>query len=469
MKGTLLSFDYVKSPEGDLKFVEMNTDTTIPASEVNTALEWSSLFTVMQEVNATKLDVIYKPQIHQEIVNALSASAQGESFITDFTHHKEDYHSIFPAAVTDEADKFILRLAYDDNAILDNTYCATGHSPLRLLNEYNSSSLAVPFYYSGSEGEIDNLTSSSNSSNIPDLAAKTKRDTWDALKFVKVRDWSTVKGELKGDYYLTNYLIHSSSEDTQQAVSSFRQYAIAYGGGLNMCNVGSFQQYSQFSIPEVLDLADDGMNKVLDNKHYYEYSTSTIKSKMTYNGVFVTERLLAADNGALQASEINTGQAMKGFHIEGAPDTENIADYSAWRHVGKALPANSGVTSSIAVSNAAVHTNLHNDVFMIHPSGSTTPVYLGVDSAVITYNSGSNTWAYRQPHQINKDLDYVFNTDNELVPILDSRHIILHSPTGSFFTVDIETNDNLVVDTEDANNEVVISFHNPPQKLEPPK
>ena len=47
--------------------------------------------------------------------------------------------------------------------------------------------------------------------------------------------------------------------------------------------------------------------------------------------------------------------------------------------------------------------------------------------------------------------------------------LILHSPTGSFFTVDIETNDNLVVDTEDANNEVVISFHNPPQKLEPPK
>ncbi len=127
MKGTLLSFDYVKSPEGDLKFVEMNTDTTIPTSEVQNALDWTSLFTVMQEVNATKLDVIYKPQIHAEIVNALSASAQGESFITDFTHHQEDYHSIFPAAVEDAADKFILRLAYDDNAILDNTYCATGH------------------------------------------------------------------------------------------------------------------------------------------------------------------------------------------------------------------------------------------------------------------------------------------------------------------------------------------------------
>ena len=163
MKGTLLSFDYVKSPEGDLKFIEMNTDTTVAASVIDTAFNWDGLFTVMNGVSATKLDVIYKPQIHQRIVNHLSASVMGPSgsFITEFNHHKEDIHSIFPTAVTDAADKFILRLAYDDNAILDNTYCATGHAPLRLLNEYNSSSLAVPFYYSGSEGEVDLLTTAS--------------------------------------------------------------------------------------------------------------------------------------------------------------------------------------------------------------------------------------------------------------------------------------------------------------------
>jgi len=471
MKGTLLSFDYVRSPEGDLKFIEMNTDTTIAADQIEPSINWDGLFTVMQDISATKLDVIYKPEIHQPIVNHLSASAMSPSgsFITDFTHHKEDYRSIFPTAVEDAADKFILRLAYDDNAILDNTYCATGHAPLQLLNEYNSSSLAVPFFYSGSEGEVDLLTTSSNSLNIPDLAVKTKRDTWDGLKFVKVRDWSTVKGELKEDYFLTNYLIHPSSEDTENAVSSYRSYGIAYGGGLNYMPLGGFQQYSQFSIPADLNLADDGTNKVLASKHYYEFSTSTIKSKQNYNGVFSTERLLAADNGALEASEINTGQEMKGFHIPGSPDTEDKATYIAWRHVGKSLPANSGVTSSVAVNPAKVYPNIHNDLFSIHPSGSTEPVYIGVDAAIITYNSGSDTWAYRAPHQINQDLDYIFNTDSELVPISSSQHIILHQPTGSFFTVDIETNDNLVVDTADSNNEIVISFHNPPAKIEPAK
>ena len=340
-----------------------------------------------------------------------------------------------------------------------------------MLNEYNSSSLAVPFYYSGSEGDtVDLLTTASNSNNIPDLAIKTKRDTWDALKFVKVRDWSTVKGELKDDYFLTNYLIHDKSENFEAAASSFRNYGIAYGGGLEFVSVGSYMQYAQFSLPSGgLDLPDDGANKTLDNKHYYEFSTSTIKSKSNYNGVFYTERLLAADNGALQASEILTGQTMKGFHIVGAPDTEDLATYSAWRLSGKDLPDGSQVTSSVAVANAKVAPNLHNDLFSIHPSGSTTPVYMGVDASIITYNSGSDTWAYRHPHSIVAGTDYIFNTDSELVPILEAEHIILHNPTGSYFTVDIETNDNLIVDTADDNNEIVISFHNPPAKLEPPK
>jgi len=475
MKGTLLSFDYVKSPEGDLKFIEMNTDTTVAASVIDTAFNWDGLFTVMNGVSATKLDVIYKPQIHQRIVNHLSASVMGPSgsFITEFNHHKEDIHSIFPTAVTDAADKFILRLAYDDNAILDNTYCATGHAPLRLLNEYNSSSLAVPFYYSGSEGEVDLLTTASNSTEIPDLAIKTKRDTWDALKFVKVRDWSTVKDEYKADYFLTNYLIDDNAENFEGAVSSYRNYGIAYGGGLEFVNVGSFQQYAQFSLPHIISssllLPDDGENKTLDNKHYYEFSTSTIKSKANYNGVYFTDKLLASDNTALGASQISTGQVMKGYHIVGAPDTEDIATYKAWFHTGKSLPEGSAITSSTAVANAKVSENLHHDVFSIKPSGSTTPIYIGVDAAVITYNSGSNTWAYRHPHALNAAEDYVFNTDGDLVPILESEHIILNSPTGSFFSVDVERNDNLIVDTEDANNEIVISFHNPPEKLEPPK
>ena len=160
---------------------------------------------------------------------------------------------------------------------------------------------------------------------------------------------------------------------------------------------------------------------------------------------------------------------MKGYHIVGAPDTEDIATYKAWFHTGKSLPEGSAITSSTAVANAKVSENLHHDVFSIKPSGSTTPIYIGVDAAVITYNSGSNTWAYRHPHALNAAEDYVFNTDGDLVPILESEHIILNSPTGSFFSVDVERNDNLIVDTEDANNEIVISFHNPPEKLEPPK
>jgi hypothetical protein len=475
MKGTLISFDFVEDVQGNIKFLEMNTDTTIAQVELDNEISWDGLFGVMTGSSATELDVIYKPKIHQHIVNHLSASVVANApFITAFRHHEEDFYNIFPTSVTDSADKFILRLAYDDNAIVDNTYCAQGYAPLQLLNEYNSSSLAVPFYVSGSndgvfDGEYNTLVTSSNSANIPDLAIKTKRDSVQGLKFVKVQDWATVKDNYKAGYYLTNYLLPSASEDTDNVVSSFRHYSIAYGGGLEPIELGTYKQYAQFSLPLAAALAYSGSsNEVLHNKHYYEFSTSVPKTRYAYEGVYFTDKFVSSSNEPLGQNEIQVGTELKAYHFAGAPDTDDPKQYLDWSHPGKAIPADSGVTGSIATALPRVAQDRLGNVFALKPSGSSTPVYFGIQTSLITYNTGSDSWAYRGVQTINKDKDFVFNQAGELVPIEEMDFVIMNDATGSFYSVDIENTDNLVVDTDGEEN-IVLGFHNPPVKIEPPK
>lgn len=469
MKGTLISFDFVKGNSGGLKFLEMNTDTTISDVDLQNYISWDGLFAVMTASAATELDVIYKPEIHQSFVNHLSASVIADApFVTAFRHHKESLHNIFPTPVEDSPEKFILRLAYDDNAILDNTYCATGHAPLRLLHEFNSSSLAVPFYYSGSEGEVNLLQTASNASNVPDIALKTKTDRSLGLKFAKVSDWDVAIEEFKDKYYLTNYLISSASVNDHQAVWSYRNYSIAYGGGLEPVHLGGFIQHSQFSLPSTSDLSYKSADSdILNSKHYYEFSTSNLKSKFSHHGIYSTDRFVSSSNVAVAPSELFVGQELKSFRIEGQPDTDDPKEYLGWSYSGKSLPSNSGVTQSLVTSNPLIVNDRLGTLVELVPSGSSEKIYLGMQTTVITYNTGSNDWMYRPVQSLNKDKDFLPTQDGTLLPLTEVNLLLLNTPTGSFTTVNIETTDNLIVNT-DGEETVLIGFHNK-AKIEPPK
>lgn len=469
MKGTLISFDFVKDASGDFKFLEMNTDTTISNPDLENHISWDSLLDVISGSNLTTLDVIYKPEIHTELVNSLSASVvQNAPYITAFNHYQEDLHSNFPTAVTDSAEKFILRMAYDDNAIIDSYYCKETDKAIRLFTEYNSSSLAVDYFYSGSDAELDFLVTSSNASIYPDIVAKKKMGVIDNLKFIKVLDangWDAVKTAFKQDYILTNYEV-SPEADADGVVQSFRHFAVAYGGGLETAHIGTFIQYAQFDVPESLE-TDGTEYYELPVKHYWEYSTSTPKEKSRLHGVYYTDKFLSGSGEPINTELIEAGTVLKSYYIPTLPDTDDAMKYSQWSHEGKTLPVGSTVTSSLATSQPLYFQDKQGVVFELKPEGATEPVYLGMNAAVITYNTGSNSYAFRNVQHLNADKDFLFDLNGSLVPIEYNNFVVLHQPTGSFQIADAEPFDLLVVDTDAEPDIIAVAIHN--QKIEPPK
>ena len=182
MKGTLFSADFVKDAEGSHKLLEINTDTACIAG-LTSHIDFTDFYGILATNSITDLQVIYK-RSQTPIIERLEAQKPAGVTITKTLEHPIN---IYPTTITDSDAKFILRLAYDENAIVDSTYCKNSEEPLKMLYTHNSQSLAVPFYYSGSV-EIDTLTTASNANNIPDEALKGKSDGAADLKFAKVAD-----------------------------------------------------------------------------------------------------------------------------------------------------------------------------------------------------------------------------------------------------------------------------------------
>ena len=172
MKGTFFS-DFVKDENDNLRLLELNTDTACITDSLDTQFNFSDWITILQNNNITKVVLIYKQfqnNVVQKIQSVLSTDA---TFITSVELIKEEKNTIYPTAVTDADDKFILRLAYDENALFDSTYAKGRTNVLTLFVDNNDSTSVPEFFYEGSEKIYNTYTSSIYSgSNIPDASKK---------------------------------------------------------------------------------------------------------------------------------------------------------------------------------------------------------------------------------------------------------------------------------------------------------
>jgi len=172
MKGTLFSADFVKDSNGNLRLLELNTDTGIVQNELShiNLIEFAN---ILQSNNIVELDIIYKPVIHSQLVSHISNYITDNcEFITSINLHDENVNTIYPSTVPDTENKFVLRLAYDESALFDSQYCKNRLNLYNLFTENNITDYCVAYYHSSSLGVFDTLTKEINDSNIPDATVK---------------------------------------------------------------------------------------------------------------------------------------------------------------------------------------------------------------------------------------------------------------------------------------------------------
>jgi hypothetical protein len=245
MKGTLFSSDFIKDSNGNLRLLEVNTDTAISNGGLSHA-DFTDLFNLLSSEGIDRIVVIYK-KFQENFVDLLSEKVtELAPFIEQFERIIEESTTVYPTSVVDEPNKFILRMAYDEAAIFDSTYCANSFNTLNLFKENNNESEIPNFYYNSSEnGIVDNLSSTQNIPTVPDLVSKNTKNLHQALKYIKVGGSGSLEEnftELKGTTTDGELLLNFYNDDNSNRASSLRSVDVIYS------NNGSLSVFKYFKI-----------------------------------------------------------------------------------------------------------------------------------------------------------------------------------------------------------------------------
>lgn len=429
MKGTLFSSDYVIDTNGELRLVEINTDTGFITNTFDTRYDFTDLYAIWSTNSITNVTIIYK-DFQTNFVEYLQSDIESNAtFITSVTLQKERTFDVYPDVVEDSSEKFILRLAYDESAILDSTYCKSKTKLLNLFHEYTASAMVPEYYASSSAYEADGLLSSSvnDGNHMPDVVIKA---TWKEMPvqfgFLGIQDGATdaeryqnLIDTLNLDVFHVEKFHYNEAQEDNEKVQSIRSYDILYSdSGLKLVNLARYKVESNFTIPpsDEQRFQDDysesnAINK-LNVKHSFEFGTKYLQNKKA--GIFVSHSMIDSSNNPIQLNDLNVSQSVKGFYIPGLPDGDSIDDFINWTSSGDTLPDGSIISQSIVQSTDTFQSpyNIFAEVNLMNND----QLLLTDEFTVLVYNTSSNEIKYEQASDLTQD-HFIISTDSSLVQV----------------------------------------------------
>ena len=453
MKGTLFSADFIEDGSENLKLLELNTDTDFWSGSLH-QIDFTEFFSVLSTNNIDTIELIYKPG-QKQFVSHLSASIQGHSTVTTLVGHEEDPTTIYPTTIEDSENKFILRLAYDESAIFDSTYCKNTVDLHKLFVDGNESSSVPSLYVSSSEWVYDGLSKSLNSSNTPDVVIKDNTPRV-PLKFFKIPQQDGVSVEdsftnfISSNYsdsdVLMNYI--DTGDSTHKSIRSFN---IIYGPNLDIINLTTVESQALFSKPDTISLISGSL---LSSKHYYEFTSNFPKyiTETSFGGVFQDEYISDAAGNPVRVADVEIGNSYKSFYIEGTPNTDSISVFTSWNHPGQTLPSGSYVTSSILI-NVIEQPLPNNLVSHIHYESGSFRVNGG--QHILIYDSQEDVIRYEEVASIKTGSHQVFKLDGTLIDITDNDFEVLNEEELKTVILDLEETDTFALHDNDINIKIV--------------
>lgn len=459
MKGTLFSTDFVKDSNGDLRLLELNTDTGFIDQEL-VNFDFSGFLSVLSSNNITTLDIIYKPFLHIDFVNRLVEEVNNNLPSIVINLHDENINSIYPTSVADAADKFVLRLAYDETAIFDSVYCKNRLNVYNLFTDSFITDNCVGYYHSSSVGTYDTLTKEINTGNIPDATIKDVYESFNPIDFFKIsltggtseNCWNDFLSENSDENKLIEqYHIHPSSVDEDNHITSIRVFGIVYGGNLDIMILHSYKISSIFELPESIELEG---NKVKDH-HYYEFTTNFIKNDS--GGILSTHEVLMNDETWKEVSEIQVGETIKSYKVNGSPQAETDLNALTWSYDGGEFPDGSYISNSEVVFKDVKQLKYGAMMEMVIDNDS---LFSGINKKYLIYDSISDKSSIKFISEINAVTDYVYDLEGNLIKV-DELNFYVSPETGlAFVELDVEDTDTYIINGSTAFNSIV-SYNSP--------
>ena len=451
MKGTFFSADFVRDKDDNLRLIEINTDTGI-VEDQKSVLDWTDFINILNDNNIDTVEVTYKASIQAPIIASLAdALALHAPNVTTFSTTLMDEHNIFPNVGEDGPNKFILRMAYDELAVLDSEYAKGTLNLLKLFADNDSSKSVIGFKHSSDTyGTYDTLDYSlSNPSNVPDFVIKTIEEEHTSHTFYKVgssaeNNTDRVNG-FSAKHSLSDNLIEEyhyspvAVSENGNKVTSIRCFQIVYGSDLDLCYVAEYEIPAIFELPESIEFDDTELSNSISPKHYYEFATNHIKNLR--HGFLGDTEILDADGNAVKIEDTVIGNNYKSYFINGVPDTDDIDLFESWNYESSNLPEGSYITSSVLIDKYEKETYTAEMTLMTFKDGSA--VTLGAETRLLVYDVVNNKICYKKVLDITPDRYQIVVADSTLE--IEKVETVIFSEPQKAYALGLEEVDNFVL------------------------
>jgi hypothetical protein len=462
MKGTLYSSDFVKNLQNEFKLLELNTDTDFASASLQ-HFDWNPF---IEQLNSSSIDtvhVIYKG-FQEHLANNFSESLDNSEY--DFTWEEtiERPETIYPTDVQDSSTKMVLRMAYNEAAILDSDYCKNGVQLYKLFQENNNQLDVIEHYVSSSNDEYvnDTLNKATNEQNIPDYVVKDVISSDGVhLEFYKLGS-SSLDAEIRFDEMISSSYedgdIITSFHDTTgdgDTVSSYRTCNIIYGNDLDLITVGTYKVDAWLDIPETLTVDDTELINKLPNKHRYEFASNWPKEFWKNQGGVSSQSELQNVSGSLvQAQHTVIGDYYKSINIAGLPDVDVASTIESWSYAGNALPTGTELTSSALVSKASssVAYGVLNEISMSNDSS----IFVGSALPILVYDKDDDLVRFEYVRNLDTGSYQLFNSSGSLIDIVENNLVVFENNELTY-ELNMETDDTFLIN----NAGIYLIAHNP--------
>jgi hypothetical protein len=453
MKGTLFSADFVKDSNDNLRLLELNTDTGFSSGALN-HVEFTSFIDLISTNNINEVHVIYK-DFHKNFVNSLSQSLNQSGLIDSFVKTIEEDGTIYPTIVEDSSTKFILRCAYDESAIFDSMYCKQKDELLKLFYDSDDTGSIAQFFVSSSDINIDVLERNVNDTNSPDVLVKNILDVHQSIKFYKIDGTGSVEdnfNEFIQNNSENSIIINYYNNPSELVHKSIRSYNIIYGSNLDILNLADVEVDAVFDKPTTISYNNVSSSNLIDDKHYYEFTTTYPNLEYRKGGLFEEESITDTDGNPVLVSDVVIGNEYKSIFVSGSPDTDNSRIFMEWTSQGSELPSGSFVTSSVLVNSIKVPIRKK---LISHITTFDSASFRSVSNQhILVYDSSSDELRYKTIMTVDTETDYLLKDDNDITKVISNDIEVLENDHFSYI-LDFEDVDTYLLHETGLNIKVV--------------
>lgn len=269
MNSVLLGVDFVIKND-DISLLEMNTDINISYSKIP-QFDFVSLFDYITTNSFVTLHLVYKGE---NIASAFIDEIKNNCTSNGITYEETviPYNSVVIPQITDAEDKLILRLAYNSQAILDDTYCRDKNELINLIFDNNQESIIPNTYTVYGSAIKDTLTGLTDNGNIPNLIVKKQLPDFNKTAypaFYKLQtneELENLKSTLSSGLFIQEYQYSENNIEQSTIINHIRQWYLISNGMEDIVSCGGYLHANNVQLDESLITYT---NNKLDNMGRY--------------------------------------------------------------------------------------------------------------------------------------------------------------------------------------------------------